>query len=1797
MTHDRISDDESPESGATQDAGLNVDSAVSTRQCLGAGFVRKPDYVERARKLLDGKMRVPPHPEWASEDLTNWVADPFKSRNWKFQHHALRWISPARHLAMEGDREARDFWMSTVLSWISSNPPESPSSKFAWIDMADGMRAQEIVFGWPLAESQEEQQALVAALEVHGEWLADEKNLSEGNHALHQNIGLFVLASFLRRQDWQDLSIRRMLSLFDASFDVNGANNEGSVEYHRLNLAWWKASWDRIELEGIEVPRSARLTLERAAVFLAHATRPDGFMMTIGDTHLKPVERSGWPEVDYVASLGAEGTPPSATAITAPNGFIFGRSGWGGEGRSYKEETTYSLRYGPRIRSHQHDDRGSITYYSGGEDWLTDPGSYNYEPKDRFRKYLRSRAAHNLVVIDGREYNPAGHVRLERSTVSDHAHDYSVVDSNYEGVVLTRRLVYLPGLDLGIVIDRFTADEQVTAKQLWHLNPRVRGRLRDSAVEVQGHSGRSLGLQWLGHGERPVVTYAGEKSPVGWVSRAWGKKEPGAVVEVSKTARTGSFTSVFADSTEDTWSVVSSRATPTSTWIRALRFGRIWSITIGDDGISITEDESRSALMGGANLNAAAIMMREDRWIRQRFADLDDRLSRALAKVEESATPSPMATVSEASIEKRIAALETKLSDATHTLNESVQQEHQRIARILPHLPAGMPLDTVLGGLPLGDVTSYIEDPLFIYELWSAGTPGLVMNLGQRRKLFRELYQRGYYSHALEVIRGIAAVTEREKDQLTAQIRGSELSMLRGELSPVCTEPEEGFSPVTGRILHVVGKALPETQTGYTLRTHYLAQAQVEKGYDVHVMRQAGASVDSLDESPVIRDGVTYHLPEGPARGTITWDEWLQNNTDALRQLVIDERPSILHCHSDYINQLIARPVADAFGLPLIYESRGFWEESWLSRVETAVGRPLDADNERYGFPDAYTLRHDRENQARTDSDHVTTLAEVMRDHIVERGEDPSRISVTPNGVLPSDFPVVETDAALKDQLGFPADVPVIGYITSVVEYEGIDTLVTAFARLIQAGRDTRLLIVGDGPVRASLVAQAKNLGIADRCLFTGRVPHEQVLAYYSLIDIFVVPRKDRAVCRLVTPLKPFEAFSTGRTVVVSDVDALREIADQSGGAELFRADDPDSLAQVLSALLDDPQRRSELASRGAAWVREERSWRSIADRYDEPYQKLGVQRFRLLADYPQQVPDVAKAAQRRQASTIGNRGEAVALLQLHGADGVPTDSARAHQTVETGWAAYGFDPAGLDFPIDWRNVGPDDRSWRMHFHCWEFMHAPLMEWARTGDESFLRWCLDRALSWSAEFADLHDDSTMAWYDMAIAYRTMVLITLLRAAEVSNEVSDDEYAALLIQAFRQRDGHWADASFNPRNNHGYYSAVSQLVLGRELSDLPGMPALRGQGEDRLRLMTEGQFMPDGGHSEHSPDYHRMLLSGFDAALAAGVIEDPAVSAVVSAAADALGWMIQPDGCLVQFGDSAQRKMVGKGLTSSSPTTQWVLSGGMEGEASQSSALVLPETGYVFVRESSAHSPGQFAKDSYLAFTSAFHSRAHKHSDDNTMVWFEEGQQILCDGGRYRYGELLAPDSPLRDQAFYYADPVRQFMETAAPHSTISVDGTLHDRRREPHGSGLVEAHQDAQGQHIITARTPQAGWVHHRTVGFLPGQHLISDDLVEFEDGEEHEISLWWHFDGSLELEVIDDRLLLRSPQWEGRQLELTTTLGESPEILYGSEDPLGGWRSRVDRVKEESWQVRWRVAAQEKLSLETRMEFRPTSG
>ena len=123
--------------------------------------------------------------------------------------------------------------------------------------------------------------------------------------------------------------------------------------------------------------------------------------------------------------------------------------------------------------------------------------------------------------------------------------------------------------------------------------------------------------------------------------------------------------------------------------------------------------------------------------------------------------------------------------------------------------------------------------------------------------------------------------------------------------------------------------------------------------------------------------------------------------------------------------------------------------------------------------------------------------------------------------------------------------------------------------------------------------------------IVTGRVPHRDVMRYYSVMDVLVYPRLKSRITDLTPPLKPLEAMAMGKAVVGSDVGALRELLGDGRVGLLFRAGDSDELAQRLVSLLTDSSAREQLATAGREYVLREHAWDRLVLHYQTLYSRL----------------------------------------------------------------------------------------------------------------------------------------------------------------------------------------------------------------------------------------------------------------------------------------------------------------------------------------------------------------------------------------------------------------------------------------------------------------------------------------------------------------------------------------------------------------------------------------------------------------
>ena len=394
------------------------------------------------------------------------------------------------------------------------------------------------------------------------------------------------------------------------------------------------------------------------------------------------------------------------------------------------------------------------------------------------------------------------------------------------------------------------------------------------------------------------------------------------------------------------------------------------------------------------------------------------------------------------------------------------------------------------------------------------------------------------------------------------------------------------------RILHVLDHSLP-LHSGYTFRTRAILKAQMERGWTVAGV--TGPRYHTGDSPFETLDGIDFHRTKQMRRLPPVIGELAEIAAFARRigEVVERFRPDILHAHSPVIDPLAAMRAAKRHALPLLYEIRAFWEDA-------AVGNGTGTEGSA-----KYRAIRGLESWAARRVDAVAVICEGLKRDLIARGIDAGKIMVSPNGVDLHLFgDPVPRDASLAAQLGLEG-ADTIGFIGSFYDYEGLDDLIAAMPALLAQRPQARLVMVGGGPMEQALRAQAAASSAAHAIHFVGRVPHEQVERYYSLIDLLVYPRKHMRLTDLVTPLKPIEAMAQHRLVAASDVGGHRELIRDGDTGTLFPSDDPAALADAVARVFADRSGWDAQRARARRWVEAERNWSSNISRYEPVYQRL----------------------------------------------------------------------------------------------------------------------------------------------------------------------------------------------------------------------------------------------------------------------------------------------------------------------------------------------------------------------------------------------------------------------------------------------------------------------------------------------------------------------------------------------------------------------------------------------------------------
>jgi glycosyltransferase involved in cell wall biosynthesis len=165
-----------------------------------------------------------------------------------------------------------------------------------------------------------------------------------------------------------------------------------------------------------------------------------------------------------------------------------------------------------------------------------------------------------------------------------------------------------------------------------------------------------------------------------------------------------------------------------------------------------------------------------------------------------------------------------------------------------------------------------------------------------------------------------------------------------------------------------------------------------------------------------------------------------------------------------------------------------------------------------------------------------------------------------------------EDVAALRRSIGLAPDDFAIGAVTRLHDSKGNEFLVDAARLVVDARPHARFYLVGEGPLRADLEAQASRLSLADRFVFAGFA--KDVAGMLAAFDLSVFPSLWEG-----TPLTAFEALAAGKAIVATDADGLLDILHDGHDARIVPKRNARALADQMVALMDAPVERARLSA------------------------------------------------------------------------------------------------------------------------------------------------------------------------------------------------------------------------------------------------------------------------------------------------------------------------------------------------------------------------------------------------------------------------------------------------------------------------------------------------------------------------------------------------------------------------------------------------------------------------------------------
>jgi len=225
------------------------------------------------------------------------------------------------------------------------------------------------------------------------------------------------------------------------------------------------------------------------------------------------------------------------------------------------------------------------------------------------------------------------------------------------------------------------------------------------------------------------------------------------------------------------------------------------------------------------------------------------------------------------------------------------------------------------------------------------------------------------------------------------------------------------------------------------------------------------------------------------------------------------------------------------------------------------------------------------EKEAAREATLIVTVSRYSANKIIQMyNVEDEKIRIVPNGVDTQRFKPDEDCSKVKQKIDGNSKYFIL-FVGNLIPRKGLQFLIEAAKQVLKENRETKFVVVGDGPLKNHLVSYSKDQGVSKYFVFLSNVPEALLHKLYNCADIFVSPSIQEG--QGITLL---EAQATAKPVVAFNVSAINEVVKNNETGLLVK---PDSLelANAISHLLSNPSLRKRMGRSGREYVSENFSW------------------------------------------------------------------------------------------------------------------------------------------------------------------------------------------------------------------------------------------------------------------------------------------------------------------------------------------------------------------------------------------------------------------------------------------------------------------------------------------------------------------------------------------------------------------------------------------------------------------------------